>query len=98
MAERKKLAIIDGKSVFYRGYYAMPSLSTADGTPTGGVYGFAAMSLELIKKLKPDYVAVAWDKPKTNIRKRLAIYPAYKAGRKPAPPDFTHRFQYCMNS
>ena len=88
MAERKKLAIIDGKSVFYRGYYAMPSLSTADGTPTGGVYGFAAMSLELVKKLKPDYVAVAWDKPKTNIRKRLAIYPAYKAGRKPAPPDF----------
>src|SRR6185295_11379516 len=88
MAERKKLAIIDGKSVFYRGYYAMPSLSMADGTPTGGVYGFAAMSLELIKKLKPDYVAVAWDKPKTNIRKRLEIYPAYKAGRKPAPPDF----------
>ncbi len=88
MSERKKLAIIDGKSVFYRGYYAMPSLSLADGTPTGGVYGFAAMSLELIKKLKPDYVAVAWDKPKTNIRKRLAIYPGYKAGRKPAPPDF----------
>ena len=84
MAERKKLAIIDGKSVFYRGYYAMPSLSMADGTPTGGVYGFAAMSLELIKKLKPDYVAVAWDKPKTNIRSRLAMYPAYKAGRKPA--------------
>ena len=89
MAEqRKKLAIIDGKSVFYRGYYAMPNLSTKDGTPTGGVYGFAAMSLELIKKLKPDYVCVAWDKPKTNIRKRLEMYPEYKAGRKPAPPDF----------
>jgi DNA polymerase-1 len=88
MSERKKLAIIDGKSVFYRGYYAMPNLSTKDGVPTGGVYGFAAMSLELIKKLKPDYVAVAWDKPKTNIRSRLAIYPQYKAGRKPAPPDF----------
>lgn len=84
----KRLVIIDGKSVFYRGYYAMPNLSTADGTPTGGVYGFAALSLELIKKLKPDYVCVAWDKPKTNIRKRLAIYPEYKAGRKPAPADF----------
>lgn len=84
----KRLVIIDGKSVFYRGYYAMPNLSTADGTPTGGVYGFAAMSLELLKKLKPDYVCVAWDKPKTNIRKRLEIYPAYKAGRKPAPADF----------
>jgi DNA polymerase-1 len=89
MAEsRKKLAIIDGKSVFYRGYYAMPNLSTREGIPTGGVYGFAAMALELIKRLKPDYVAVAWDKPKTNIRKRLEMYPEYKAGRKAAPPDF----------
>ena len=84
----KRLVIIDGKSVFYRGYYAMPNLSTADGTPTGGVYGFAALSLELIKRLQPDYVCVAWDKPKTNIRRRLAIYDQYKAGRKPAPPDF----------
>lgn len=87
-AKRKKLAIIDGKSVFYRGYYAMPNLSTKDGTTTGGVYGFAVMALEVLKRLKPDYVCVAWDKPKTNIRKRLEMYPAYKAGRKPAPPDF----------
>lgn len=88
MSERKKLAIIDGKSVFYRGYYAMPNLSTRDGVPTGGVYGFAVMALEVIKRLKPDYVCVAWDKPKTNIRKRLEMYPEYKAGRKPPPPDF----------
>lgn len=87
-SRRKKFAIIDGKSIFYRGYYAMPNLSTKDGTPTGGVFGFATMALELIKKLKPDYVCVAWDKPKTNIRKRLELYPEYKAGRKPAPPDF----------
>jgi DNA polymerase-1 len=85
---RKKLAIIDGKSVFYRGYYAMPNLSTKDGVPTGGVYGFLAMALELVKKYEPDYVCVAWDKPKTNIRKRLELYPEYKAGRKPAPADF----------
>jgi DNA polymerase-1 len=84
----KKFAIIDGKSVFYRGYYALPNLTTRDGKPTGGVFGFTTMALEVIKRLKPDYVAVAWDKPKTNIRKRLAMYPAYKAGRKPAPPDF----------
>ena len=84
----KKLAVIDGKSVFYRGYYAMPGLATKDGTPTGGVFGFASLAIELIKKLEPDYVAVAWDKPKTNIRRRKEIYPEYKAGRKPAPPDF----------
>jgi DNA polymerase-1 len=85
---KKKFAIIDGKSVFYRGYYAMPNLATKDGTPTGGVFGFATMALEVLRQLKPDYVAVAWDKPKTNIRKRLEIYPEYKAGRKPPPPDF----------
>lgn len=84
----KRLAVIDGKSVFYRGYYAMPNLSLSDGTPTGGVFGFASLAIELIKKLEPDYVAVAWDKPKTNIRKRREIYPEYKAGRKAAPADF----------
>lgn len=86
--QRKKLVVIDGKSVFYRGYYAMPNLATKEGKPTGGVFGFATMALEVLKRLKPDYVAVAWDKPKTNIRKRLALYPEYKAGRKPAPADF----------
>ena len=84
----KRLVVIDGKSVFYRGYYAMPGLSTADGTPTGGVYGFVSLAIELIKKLEPDYVAVAWDKRGTNIRKRRELYPEYKAGRKPAPDDF----------
>lgn len=85
---KKRLVVIDGKSVFYRGYYAMPNLSTKDGMATGGVYGFAVMALEVCKRLKPDYVCVAWDKPKTNIRARLKVYSEYKAGRKPAPPDF----------
>ena len=86
--DMKRLAVIDGKSVFYRGYYAMPGLSLSDGTPTGGVFGFASLAIELIKKLEPDYVAVAWDKKGTNIRKRREIYPEYKAGRKKAPDDF----------
>ncbi|MCA9348781.1 DNA polymerase I [Candidatus Saccharibacteria bacterium] len=84
----KRLVIIDGMSVFYRGYYAMPSLSTKDGTPTGGVYGFTSLALEIIKQLEPNYVCVAWDKSKTSTRKRLDLYPEYKAGRKPPPPDF----------
>ena len=84
----KKLLIIDGKSVFYRGYYAMGNLSLEDGTPTGGVYGFASLAFEVIRKLKPDYVVVAWDKKGTSTAKRSAIYPEYKAGRKKAPDDF----------
>ena len=69
----KKLVIIDGKSVFYRGYYAMSNLATADGTPTGGVYGFASLAFEVIRKLKPDYVVVAWDKKGTSTARRSEI-------------------------
>ena len=84
----KKLVIIDGKSVFYRGYYAMSTLSTADGIPTGGVYGFIMLAFEVIKKLHPDYVVVAWDKKGTSTSRRTAIYPEYKSGRKKPPEDF----------
>ena len=74
----------------------MPGLSTADGTPTGGVYGFVSLAIELIKKLEPDYVAVAWDKRGTNIRKRRELYPEYKAGRKPAPDDLYQQIPILM--
>lgn len=84
----KRLVIIDGKSVFYRGYYAMGNLSLSDGTPTGGVYGFASLAFEVIRKLNPDYVVVAWDKKGTSISRRLEIFDGYKAGRKKAPDDF----------
>ena len=84
----KRLVLIDGMSVFYRGYFAMPGLSLPDGTPTGGVYGFANIAIEVIKKLEPDYVVVAWDKSKTATSKRKQIYADYKAGRTRPPDDF----------
>jgi len=84
----KRLAVIDGKSVFYRGYYAMPGLSLPDGTPTGGVFGFASIAIELIKKLEPDYVAIAWDIKGTSAGKRLEIFSDYKAGRIKPADDF----------
>ncbi|MBO7720702.1 DNA polymerase I [Candidatus Saccharibacteria bacterium] len=84
----KKLVIIDGKSVFYRGYYAMGNLSKSDGTPTGGVYGFAVIALEIVREIQPTKVVVAWDKAKTSVRKRKEIYPEYKAGRVKPPEDF----------
>lgn len=84
----KRLVLIDGMSVFYRGYFAMPGLSLADGTPTGGVFGFASIAIEVIKKLEPDYVAVAWDIRGTSTSKRSEIYADYKAGRTKPPDDF----------
>ena len=84
----QKLVIIDGKSVFYRGYYAMGNLSRADGTPTSGVYGFATIAMEIVRKLSPTKVVVAWDKAHTSTRKRLEIFSEYKAGRVKPPEDF----------
>ncbi len=83
----KKLVLIDGKSVFYRGYYAMGALSLSDGTPTGGVYGFAAIAMEIVRKLDPTKVVVAWDS-KTSVSKRRELYPEYKAGRVKPGDDF----------
>ena len=83
----KRLVLIDGKSVFYRGYYAMGALSLPDGTPTGGIYGFAAIAMEIVRKLDPTKVVVAWDS-KTSISKRRALYPDYKAGRVKPGDDF----------
>lgn len=83
----KRLVLIDGKSVFYRGYYAMGALSLPDGTPTGGVYGFAAIAMEIVKKLNPTKVVVAWDS-KSSVSKRRAIYKDYKAGRIKPGDDF----------
>ena len=83
----KRLVLIDGKSVFYRGYYAMGALSLADGTPTGGVYGFAAIAMEIVERLKPTKVVVAWDS-RDSVERRREIYPEYKAGRVKPGEDF----------
>lgn len=83
----KRLVIIDGKSVFYRGYYAMGALSTSDGTPTGGIYGFAAIAMEIVSQLDPTKVIVAWDS-RTSTSRRKEVYPEYKAGRVKPGEDF----------
>ena len=83
----KRLVLIDGKSVFYRGYYAMGALSLTDGTPTGGVYGFAAIAMEIVRKIDPTKVVVAWDS-KSSTSKRRAIFKDYKAGRVKPGEDF----------
>ena len=60
MASRTAL-LIDGTAFCYRAFYAIRSLSTADGRPTNAVYGFARMLQALEEKERPDYLAVAFD-------------------------------------
>ncbi len=65
----------------------MGALSLSDGTPTGGIYGFAAIAMEIVRKLDPTKVVVAWDS-KTSTNRRRELYPEYKAGRIKPGDDF----------
>lgn len=80
------LLIVDGHSLLYRAYHALPPLTRPDGTPTGAVYGFTTMLLKAIDDIKPQGVVVAFDTPAPTFR-HLA-YEQYKAQREPSPDDF----------
>lgn len=85
----KKLIVIDGNSLMHRAYYALPSMTAKDGTPTGAVYGFLSMLLKLLS-YKPDYLLVAFDMHGPTFRH--SIYPEYKAGRRATPDDLRAQF------
>ncbi len=79
------LALLDGHSLAYRAFYALPSdLATPTGQVTNAVLGFTNMLIRLLREEKPDAIAVAWDVRGPNLRKER--YPEYKAQRE-APPD-----------
>jgi DNA polymerase-1 len=80
----KKLLIIDGSSLIYRAFFALPALTTADGTPTNAVYGFAAMVLTLIEGEKPDVILLALEGGRTF---RHTEFADYKAQRPRTPDD-----------
>ncbi len=71
----------------------MGALSTSDGTPTGGIYGFAAIAMEIVRQLEPTKVVVAWDS-KSSTSKRKEIFPEYKAGRVKPGDDFYVQIPY----
>jgi DNA polymerase-1 len=79
------LALLDGHSLAYRAFYALPSdLATSSGQVTNAVFGFTSMLIKLLGDEHPDAVAVAWDVRGPTFRKEM--YPDYKAQRE-APPD-----------
>ena len=80
-----KLILLDGHSLAYRAFYALPTdLATPAGQVTNAVYGFTSMLIKLLGDEHPDAIAVAWDLPGKTFRKDE--YPEYKAQRE-APPD-----------
>src|ERR1700712_1920331 len=82
-ARASRLFLIDGNSLAYRAYYALPEeLATTDGFPTNALLGFANMLMRLLTDYHPEGVVVAWD---TRPVHRLERFPGYKASRKPTP-------------
>lgn len=87
----KKLVIIDGSSLLYRAFYALPpTMTSPDGIPTNAVYGFLRMLLGLYRDLNPEYMAVTFDKDRHTFRTEM--YDGYKATRKPAPQELVPQF------
>lgn len=82
-----KFVIIDGSSLLYRAFYALPLLETAGGVYTNAAYGFATMLVKLIGDLKPDLLGIAFDKGKKTFRNEM--YADYKGTRKPTPPELS---------
>ena len=86
--------IIDGSSLVYRAFFALPPLATKSGIETGAVHGFMNMLLRLLDEKQPTAVAVAFDKSRITFRN--GVYDAYKAHRKPTPPELSSQFPLVM--
>ena len=83
-----KLLLIDGHSMAYRAFYALPAenFTTANGQHTNALYGFATMLISLIRDEKPTHIAVGFDVSRKTFRTQ--VYPEYKATRSATPDEF----------
>ena len=90
----KRLLLIDGHSMAYRAFYALPAenFTTAQGQHTNAIYGFATMLLSLLTSEKPTHVAVAFDVSRKTFRSE--IFPDYKANRAKTPDEFRSQMSY----
>ena len=83
---KKRLLILDGSSLMFRAFYALPPLTAANGVYTNAIYGFTNMLLKLLKDWNPDEIAVAFDKSRHTFRTEM--YPEYKGNRDKTPEEF----------
>ena len=87
---KKTVMLIDGSSLIYRAFFALPNLSNNDGVMTNGVYGFLTMYRNAFDKYKPDYVLVAFDRSSKTFRNEE--YADYKATRDKTPNELSYQF------
>ncbi len=85
---RPKLLLIDGHSIAYRAFFALPveNFSTQTGQHTNGVFGFTSMLINVLRDEQPTHVGVAFDVSRQTFR--AEVYPEYKANRSKTPDEF----------
>lgn len=86
----KKVMLIDGSSLIFRAFFALPNLTNADGVMTNGVYGFLTMYFRAVDEYNPDYILVAFDKKTKTFRHKE--FEDYKANRDKAPNELNYQF------
>ncbi|WP_077308099.1 DNA polymerase I [Terribacillus halophilus] len=86
----KKLVLIDGNSIAYRAFFALPLLNNDKGIHTNAIYGFTTMLLRILENEKPTHMLVAFDAGKTTFRHET--FKEYKGGRQKTPPELSEQF------
>lgn len=84
--------LIDGNSIAYRAFFALPLLNNEKGIHTNAVYGFTMMLMKILEEEKPSHILVAFDAGKTTFRHKT--YSEYKGGRQKTPPELSEQFPY----
>ena len=81
----QRFVILDGSSLMYRAFYALPPLTDSQGRPTNAIFGFSNMLTKLLTELQPDKLVIAFDKGKTTFRTER--YADYKGTRDKTPEE-----------
>ncbi|PLT32312.1 DNA polymerase I [Bacillus sp. V5-8f] len=88
----KKIVLIDGNSIAYRAFFALPLLNNDKGIHTNSIYGFTMMLNKILEEEKPSHILVAFDAGKTTFRH--ASFKEYKGGRQKTPPELSEQFPF----
>jgi DNA polymerase-1 len=98
VSEKPTLLVIDGHSLAFRAFYALPvdSFSTRDGQHTNAIHGFIAMLINLLQNERPTHLGVAFDLSRQSFRTRE--YAEYKGTRNETPPEFQGQIELLKES
>ncbi|MDG4656542.1 DNA polymerase I [Ectobacillus antri] len=89
---QKKVVLIDGNSIAYRAFFALPLLNNDKGIHTNAIYGFTMMLMRILEEEKPTHMLVAFDAGKTTFRH--TTFGEYKGGRQKTPPELSEQFPF----